>query len=78
MTETNVLIGLVSVLFSALIGILTWLGNSMVSKLDKIATSVNNIEKDLGVLANDHTNLKNDHDELKSRVDRLYSLYSKN
>lgn len=75
MEESN---ALVSILLTALIAVLGWQGKSVVSKLDKIATSVNNIEKDLGVLANDHTNLKQDHEDLKERVDVLYKLYQKN
>lgn len=55
----------------ALLGLLAYVGRLAVSKLDKIATSVQQIEKDLSVLANDHSNLKESHDELKERVTKL-------
>lgn len=69
--ETNFLVWASVTLGSGLIVVLAYVGTSMVSKLDKIATSVGNIEKELVVLANDHTNLKEDHEELKERVQIL-------
>ena len=68
MTYMQILIALVSFLGSTLIGLFAWIGKGTISKLDKIATSVNNIENDLGILANDHNNLKTNHDELKKKV----------
>lgn len=55
----------------ALLGILAYVGRLAVSKLSEIATSVNQIEKDLGILANDHTNLKDEVKDVKQRVTKL-------
>jgi cell division protein FtsB len=73
-TEQNLLLWVVCGLISILIAVFSWLGTSTVSKLDKIATSVNNMEKDLSVLANDHSNLKENHKELEKRVEKLEIL----
>jgi hypothetical protein len=59
------------VLGTILLRIIYVIGNSMVSKLENIASSVEKIDKKLGILANDHTNLKEDHNELKKRVEKL-------
>ena len=58
-------------LLFALVSVICYIGSQMVNKLDKIATSVHNMENDLKVLSNDHTNLKEDHRELKHRVKKL-------
>jgi hypothetical protein len=57
-----------------LLGILAYVGRLGVSQLQSIAKSVNRMEKDLGVLTNDHTNLKEDVKEVKQRVSRLEDL----
>jgi len=67
-TEQQVILWTICGLISILIAMFGWIGKGTISKLDKIATSVNNIEKDLGVLATDHNNLKENHDELKKKV----------
>lgn len=65
---TELLIGLASGLIAVLLSIVAWIGNSMVSKLEKIADSLNKIEKDFGVLSNDHVHLKEEVREIKERV----------
>jgi cell division protein FtsB len=69
-TDTKVLIWLVI----TLLAILAYVGKLGVSQLQSIAKSVNRMEKDLGVLTNDHTNLKEDVKEVKQRVSRLEDL----
>lgn len=51
-----------------LLGILAWIGKLGVKHLSNISTAVNNIEKDLGVLGNDHKNLKNDVKKVEERM----------
>lgn len=72
---TEVLLVLIGSLVSVLLGLLAWIGNSMVEQLRKIAGSVNRIENDLSVLSNDHYNfkdsIKEDISELKNRVHDL-------
>lgn len=49
-------------------GLITWLLSQFVSYVKSIATSVQNMEKDLGVLTNDHVNLKSEVKEIKERL----------
>lgn len=69
-TDSKILMWLVI----TLLGILAYVGRLGVSQLQSIAKSVNKMEKDLGVLTNDHTNLKEDVKEVKQRVSRLEDL----
>jgi len=71
-TDSKILMWLVI----TLLGILAYVGRLGVSQLQSIAKSVNKMEKDLGVLTNDHTNLKEDVKEVKQRVSRLEDLNS--
>jgi len=73
-TDTKVLIWLVI----TLLAILAYVGRLGVSQLQSIAKSVNRMEKDLGVLTNDHTNLKEDVKEVKERVTKLEDHYNYN
>jgi hypothetical protein len=73
-TDTKVLIWLVI----TLLAILAYVGKLGVSQLQSIAKSVNRMEKDLGVLTNDHTNLKEDVKEVKERVTKLEDHYNYN
>jgi hypothetical protein len=73
-TDAKVLIWLVI----TLLGILAYVGKLGVSQLQSIATSVNKMEKDLGVLTNDHTNLKEDVKEVKERVTKLEDHHNYN
>lgn len=56
------------IFISILLAIVGFVGVLMVKQLMKIADSVNGIQSDLKVLANDHTNLKDEVIEVKHRV----------
>lgn len=60
-----------TLVISTLLSIVGFVGVLMVKQLIKIADAVQNIDKKLEVLANDHDNLKDDHHELKQRVQKL-------
>lgn len=51
-----------------LLGILAWIGSLGVKHLAKISNSVNKMEKDLGILTNDHSNLKDDVKKVETRM----------
>jgi hypothetical protein len=61
---------IVSLFFTAIVGIL----NKGVNKMDDMANSLNNMERDFKVLVNDHTNLKEDVKEIDSRVRQLEKM----
>jgi len=65
---TDQLLVIVGSLLSILITLLAYFGDGMNKQLSKIASSMNKIEKDLGVLTNDHYNLKDDVHDIKERV----------
>lgn len=60
-----------TLLISILLGVVGFIGAMMVKQLIKIADAVQQIQVDMKVLANDHSNLKEDHKELKKRVETL-------
>lgn len=60
-------------LISILLALLAWIGNGMVTKMGGIENALNRIEKELGVLSNDHMNLKTDVHEVKARLAKLES-----
>ena len=49
-------------------GLIVWLLKQFVGYVKSIAISVQKMEKDLGVLTNDHTNLKTEVKEIKERL----------
>lgn len=61
------LIGLLSIFFTCIL----WVLNKGVNKMDDMAASLNNMERDFKVLVNDHTNLKEDVKEIDKRVRTL-------
>jgi len=61
---------IVSLFFSAIV----WILNKGVNKMDDMANSLNNMERDFKVLVNDHTNLKEDVKEIDSRVRQLEKM----
>ena len=65
--ETSFIIWVVLALFS----VLAYIGKLAVGQLKRIADTVNKMEKDLSVLANDHINLKDEVKEVKKRVSKL-------
>lgn len=64
--------------FISLIGILAWIGKQGIGYLKSMSISMTNMEKELSVLANDHSNLKDDHKELKVRVGSLEQKFKYN
>jgi len=68
---TEILLVIVGSLISLLLALLAWIGNGMVSKMGGIENALNRIEKELGVLSNDHTNLKDDVIDMKLRLAKL-------
>lgn len=68
MNQSELLIAICAGLVSVLLGIVAWIGNSMVSKLEKISESLSKIEQDFGVLSNDHIHLKDEVKDIKDRV----------
>lgn len=56
---------------ATLLAILAWIGRMAVKHLSNISVSVNRIEKDLSVLANDHSNLKEEVKDIKVRITKL-------
>lgn len=60
-----------TLLISILLSIVGFIGVMMVKQLMKIADAVQQIQVDMKVLANDHSNLKDDHKELSKRVANL-------
>ena len=60
-----------TLLISILLSIVAFVGALMVKQLMRIAESVQQIQVEIKVLANDHSNLKEEHKDLKKRVDNL-------
>lgn len=58
-------------LISTLLALIAYIGNGMIEQLKNITTSLNSIEKELGVLSNDHSNLKESVHDIKERVTKL-------
>jgi hypothetical protein len=70
MTSEQLLV-IIGSLTTISLGLVAWIGNSMVSKLENISKSLQKIEKDFGILNNDHSNLKEDVKDIKQRVKDL-------
>jgi cell division protein FtsB len=60
-----------TLLISILLSIVAFVGALMVKQLMRIAESVQQIQVEIKVLANDHSNLKEEHKDLKKRVENL-------
>ena len=60
-----------TLLISILLSIVAFVGALMVKQLMRIAESVQQIQVEIKVLANDHSNLKEEHRDLKKRVEKL-------
>jgi hypothetical protein len=60
-----------TLLISILLSIVAFVGSLMVKQLMRIAESVQQIQVEIKVLANDHSNLKEEHKDLKKRVENL-------
>lgn len=60
-----------TLLISILLSIVAFVGALMVKQLMRIAESVQQIQVEIKVLSNDHSNLKEEHKDLKKRVENL-------
>jgi len=60
-----------SIVFSAFFACVVWILNKGVNKMEDMAKSLNNMERDFKVLVNDHQNLKEDVEQIDIRVQRL-------
>jgi len=77
-TEIKFVLWALAGLIALLIAVFAFLGKLIVGYLKSMAVSMTNMEKELSVLANDHTNLKDDHKELKVRVGSLEQKFKYN
>ena len=69
--ETAIVITTLSALFTAFLSVVLWILNKGVTKMETIANSLTNMERDFKVLVNDHTNLKDEVKEIDKRVRTL-------
>ena len=69
--ETIFVLWIAGILLSTFFGAIIWVLNKGVNKMDDMAASLNNMERDFKVLVNDHTNLKEDVKEIDKRVRQL-------
>lgn len=69
--ETTFVLWATGVLLSLFFSAIIWVLNKGVNKMDDMAASLNNMERDFKVLVNDHTNLKEDVKEIDNRVRQL-------
>lgn len=69
--ETIFILWIAGLLLSAFFGAIIWVMNKGVNKMDNMAASLDNMERDFKVLVNDHTNLKDDVKEIDKRVRHL-------
>lgn len=69
--ETTFILWATGVLLSLFFSAIIWVLNKGVNKMDEMAASLNNMERDFKVLVNDHTNLKEDVKEIDKRVRQL-------
>lgn len=72
--ESQLLIFLLGTLFTIFLSVVTWILNKGVNKMENMASSLNNMERDFKVLVNDHTNLKEDVKEIDKRVRHLETI----
>lgn len=69
--ETTFVLWASGILLSLFFSAIVWILNKGVNKMDDMASSLNNMERDFKVLVNDHTNLKEDVKEIDKRVRQL-------
>jgi len=69
--EQTFVLWAVGILLTAFFSSIVWVMNKGVNKMDAMANSLNNMERDFKVLVNDHTNLKEDVKGIDSRVRTL-------
>lgn len=66
--ETTFVLWASGILLSLFFSAIVWILNKGVNKMDDMASSLNNMERDFKVLVNDHTNLKEDVKQIDKRV----------
>lgn len=69
--ETTFVLWASGIVLSLFFSAIVWILNKGVNKMDDMASSLNNMERDFKVLVNDHTNLKEDVKEIDKRVRQL-------
>jgi hypothetical protein len=69
--ETTFILWIAGLLLSAFFGAILYVLNKGVNRMENMANSLNNMERDFKVLVNDHTNLKEDVKEIDKRVKQL-------
>lgn len=69
--EAIFILWLVGILLSIFFGCVVWILNKGVNRMEDMAKSLNNMERDFKVLVNDHQNLKEDVEQINIRVQRL-------
>lgn len=69
--ETIFILWLVGILLSIFSGCVVWILNKGVNRMEDMAKSLNNMERDFKVLVNDHQNLKENVEQIDIRLQRL-------
>lgn len=69
--EAKFLIWALGSLITIFLSVLVWILNKGVNKMENMASSLNNMERDFKVLVNDHANLKEDVKDIEVRVRKL-------
>lgn len=69
--EQTFVMWLSGTLLTGFLSAIIWVMNKGVNKMDAMAGSLNNMERDFKVLVNDHTNLKEDVKQIDGRVRTL-------
>lgn len=69
--ETQVILWILVAMLGIFGSISMWMFNRAVRQMDKMSSSLSKMEKDLSVLANDHTNLKEEVKEVKIRLTQI-------
>jgi hypothetical protein len=69
--ETIFVLWLLGVIVTSFFTAIIWVLNKGVNRMDAMANSLVNMERDFKVLVNDHTNLKEDVKEIDKRVRTL-------
>ena len=69
--ETIFILWFVGILLSIFFACVVWILNKGVNRMEDMAKSLNNMERDFKVLVNDHQNLKEDVEQIDIRVQRL-------
>lgn len=66
--ETTFVLWVAGILLSTFFAAVIWVLNKGVNRMDDMAQSLNNMERDFKVLVNDHQNLKEDVKQIDERV----------